>query len=222
MRADEREQPLLPLGALRADLGEARRDHAERLDPARERLLGRSEDVLSGEADDGEVDGLGQLLERSEAADAADGLAVAVDRVGGALEVGGEDVAEQLAADRPSPVRRADDGQRARLEERPQRGGDGAVVALVHARPERLGRGDRERDLDLAAVELARDVEARVPEDREHRAVLGQHLGDEALDPGRRARAGELLEQPRADPAPLMLVRDRERHLGAPLGRAAA
>ena len=217
VRADELEQPRLPLGALRADLGEARRDHAERLDPERERLLGRPEDVLSGEADHDEIDDLGQLRERSEAADAADGLAVAVDRVGRALEVGGEDVAKQLAADRPSPVRRADDRQRARLEERPQRGGHGAVIALVHTRPERLRRGDRKRDLDRAAVELACGVEARVPEDREHRGVLGQHLGDEALDPGGRGSQGELLEEPGADPAPLMIVRDRERHLGAPL-----
>ena len=52
--------------------------------------------------------------------------------------------------------------------------GDAVAVAL--------GRRDREADLDLAAVELARDVEAGVAEDDEHLAVLGQHLGDELLD----------------------------------------
>ena len=102
----------------------------------------------------------------------------------------------------------------ARLEERLERGGDGDVVALVDALLVARGRRDREAHLDLAALELARDLEAGVGEDREHRPVLGQHLGDEALDPGARPRRGELLEQARADAAALQLVGDGEGHLG--------
>ena len=40
-----------------------------------------------------------------------------------------------------------------------------------------------------------------------------QHLGDEALDPDRRCAGGEPLQQPRADPSPLLVVGDRERRL---------
>ena len=44
-------------------------------------------------------------------------------------------------------------------------------------------------------------------------AVVRQHLGDEPLDPDRGGAAGELLEQPRPDPAPLVGVSHRERRL---------
>ena len=84
------------------------------------------------------------------------------------------------------------------------------MVALVDAGAKGLGRRDREAHLDLAALELANGFEAGVAEDSEHRRVVGQHLGDEALDPGGGRALGELLEQPRPDPAPLELVGDRE------------
>ena len=44
--------------------------------------------------------------------------------------------------------------------------------------------------------------------------VLGEHLGDEALDAGLGGARRELLEQPRRRAASLELVRDRERDLG--------
>ena len=146
VRADERpaaracrSAPSAPISAKPAEITHSARD-AER-----ERLLGRSEDVLSWEADHGEIDDLGHLLDRSEATDAADGLAVAVDRVGRALEVGGQDIAKQLSTDRAlAGATRRRPPATARLEERPQRGGRRRVVALVHARAERLRHGDRE------------------------------------------------------------------------------
>ena len=56
----------------------------------------------------------------------------------------------------------------------------------------------------------ARDREARVAEDVEHRGVVVQHLRDELLDPGLRGPGRELLEQARPDSAPLELVADGE------------
>ena len=100
VRADEREQPLLALGALAPDLGEARRDDDERADALAERLLGGFEHGRGRQRDHGEVDGVGDLLDRAVGAHARDRLAVAVDRVRRAGEVALEDVAEELAADR--------------------------------------------------------------------------------------------------------------------------
>ena len=112
-----------------------------------------------------------------------DGLTRAVDGIRGAGEPAGEDVAEQLAADRAAPCRGADHGDGPRLEERAQRRGHRDVVALVDSRPVALGCLDREPHLDHAALEGARRHEAGVREHREHRVVLRQHLGDERSMP---------------------------------------
>ena len=56
-------------------------------------------------------------------------------------------------------------------------------------------------------------LEARVLDDSQHPCVVGHHLGDEALDPDRRRTLRQLLEHPRADAAPLVVVGDRERRL---------
>ncbi len=88
------------------------------------------------------------------------------------------------------------------------------VVAGRHLLPVAACRRDREADLDLAAFAGARDREAGVAEDVDHRVVLVQHLGHELLDPGVRRLGCELLEQPGADPAALVVVADREGDLG--------
>ena len=214
MLADEREQAVLPLRPLAARLGEAGRDDDERTHAGRERFLRRVEHLLSRHADDGEVDRLRDLPHRAVAVDAGDGVALPVHRVHRAGEVAGEDVAEQLAADRAAAPRRADDRDRPRPEERLERGPHGDVVALGHVLAIRVGRRDREPDLELAALAGARDREACVTEDAEHRVVVVQHLGHELLDPGPGRPGRELLEQARADPAPLELVADGERDLG--------
>ena len=54
--ADEREQPLLPLASLRADLGEAGGDDAERAHALRSASSAASSTRAAGNADDGEVD----------------------------------------------------------------------------------------------------------------------------------------------------------------------
>src|SRR3954452_13112124 len=117
MLADEREQPLLPLGSLAARLGAAGGDDHQGADAGRERLLCGIEHELSRQADDGEVDRLRDLPHRAVTVDAGDGLALAVDRVRRAGEVAGEDIAEELSADRTPALRGPDDGDGARQEE---------------------------------------------------------------------------------------------------------
>ena len=85
------------------------------------------------------------------------------------------------------------------------------MVALVDPLAVALCRGDRELHLELAAFELARELETGRLEDAQHVAVVRQHLRDEALDSLLGGTGGELLEQPRADPAALVVVGDRER-----------
>src|SRR5207237_1629654 len=141
--AHETEQPLLALDPLGPGLGEAGGDDAERLRARRERRLGGVEDVLAREADHREVDLVRDLADRRVRSDAGNRLAGAVDRVRGAGEVAAQDVAKELAADRPAPRRRTEDGDGMRLEERPERGGDGDVVAQVDTLAVGLGRRDR-------------------------------------------------------------------------------
>ena len=100
-------------------------------------------------------------------------------------------------------------------EEGRQRGGDGQVVAEVDLLEVARRRIDRQRHLGDAALELALELEARALEDAQHRAVVGQHLGQEAADADPAGLLGELLEQPRADALALELVGDREGDLGA-------
>src|SRR5207247_1353286 len=119
VRADEREQALLPLAALGAGLGEAGRDDAPRPDPLPER-------------------------------------------------------------------------------------GHRDVVPLLDPRAEALRGGDREAQLDLAAAQLAHDLESCVAEDAERRTVVGHHVRDEALDPRLAGAGGELLEEPGSNPPALL------------------
>ena len=119
--------------ALRAELGEAGRDDAQRLDALAQRLLGGRDDAFAGQADQGEIDVVRDLGDRRVSAHACDRLGLQVDRVGGAAEVRAQDVAEQLASDRAPALRGAEHGDRARGEERLQRGGGGDVVAALDA-----------------------------------------------------------------------------------------
>jgi len=71
-----------------------------------------------------------------------------------------------------------------------------------------------EADLDLAATEVTRDVEAGVGEDAEHGAIPREDFRDEALDTGCTGAYRQLLQKACADAATLQLVGDREGDLG--------
>src|SRR5437764_12929835 len=90
-----------------------------------------------------------------------------------------------------------------RPEERLERSAHRDVVARSDVFLVRACRRDREPDLDLAAVGDARDVEARIAEDADHRVIVVQHLGDELLDARLGRARGKLLEEASADSAPL-------------------
>ena len=182
--------------------------------PLRSASSAAASTLLAGQADDAQVDVVGDLLDGAVGPDAGHGLALAVDGVRGAGEAAGEHVAEQLAADGAAAGRGADDGDGGRLEEGAQGGGDGDVVALVDALPVALGGREREAHLVDAALEGAGGAEADVLEDPEHGGVLGQHLGDEGVDAVLGGPGGELLEQAGADAVALIVVGDRERRLG--------
>ena len=93
---------------------------------------------------------------RAVAVDTGNGVAFPVHGVRGAGEVAGEDVAEELAADRAAALRSADDGDGARPEERLERGPDSDMVAFGHVLAIRVGGHDRQPDLELAAPTGAR------------------------------------------------------------------
>ena len=210
MRPHELEEAVLPRCTLAPDLGEPGRDHHERLDAGLECLLGRFENGAPRQRHNRDVDLVGNLGYRAVPPHTSHGLSVSIHRVGSARKVPGEDVPEQLAAYRASSPGGADHGHAPRLEERAQRRGHGGVVALLDPLAIPLGRGDRELHLELAALELARQLEAGGLEDAEHVAIVRHHLRDEALDTDLRRPVGEALEEPCPDSTPLMGVGDRE------------
>ncbi len=193
VRANEREQPLLPLDALAADLGEAGRDDDERAHaaraarpPPRRARARRAREITARST------GSRDLGDGAVAADARDRLALAVDRIRGAAEVAREHVAEELAADRAAPRRGARSPPRSRGSKNGRSEARTAdVVALLDAALVALRRGERE-----LAPRPRRSSSSRVssnPAPRRRRAsprFSRQHLGDEPLDAGRgRARA---------------------------------
>ena len=95
-----------------------------------------------------------------------------------------------------------------------QRPVDGGVVAAVDGVQEAVTGRDPQPHEDLARLERALDVVARVGEHLQHRVVVGHHVGHERLDALLGGGLRELLDQPRADVQPLELGRHGERRLG--------
>ena len=114
----------------------------------------------------------------------------------------------------PAPARGADHGDAPRLEERAERGDDGDVVALVDPR-RRPSVGAIGKRSSISPPSSSRTSSKPASAKTTSSALFSaHHLGDEARDAGSPARGRELLEQARADPAPLLVVGDGERHLG--------
>ena len=133
MRSDELQQALLALTALLPGLGEACRDDAKRAHTVAERVGRRVEHAIGRQADDRELDRVGDLADRRVGTHAGDRLTSQIDGECGARKVGVEDVAKELAPDRATLARCADDGHCPRREERTQRGDDGGVIPLLDA-----------------------------------------------------------------------------------------
>ena len=141
--------------------------------PLRERLVRGPEHRRARERDHREIDGVGDLVDRSVGSHTGDRLPVAVHGVRRTGEVTFQDVAEELAADRAPPLRGTDHGDGPRLEERPQGGDDRLVVPGLDTLAVPLGRSDRELHLELATLQRAGQLEAGRLEDADHGAVVG-------------------------------------------------
>ncbi len=85
----------------------------------------------------------------------------------------------------------------------------------VAVEPLGVGSGQGERQLDDAVGELLLHRQAGVGEDPLHRVVVRQRLGFERGQVVLPAGRHQVFEQERGDAAPVHVVRDRERHLGA-------
>ena len=145
-------------------------------------------------ADDGQVDGLRDLRDGARTPRRRRRRPVAVDGVGGAAN----SAARMLRKSSPPIEPRRGDAPSTATLAGAKNGRSDATTATWSRSSTRaryaLGRRDREPDLDRPALEPACQLEARGLEDPEHRAVLGQHLGHEALDAAAAAA-------PRAAPA---------------------
>jgi hypothetical protein len=89
------------------------------------------------------------------------------------------------------------------------------VIAPVDLVAISLCGGDPKLHLHSGSIEPPHGLEARLGEDTQHGRVLGQDLGDEALDALIGRERGEPLEHAGADPAPLKRIRDDECDLGS-------
>ena len=87
------------------------------------------------------------------------------------------------------------------------------MIAPFHLVAIGLRGGDPKLHLNGGTLEPPHRFEASFGEDTQHGRVLGQDLGDEALDAGLAREPGEPLEHARADPAALKLIGDDERDL---------
>ncbi len=213
-RADLLEKPLLAGASFLAELAVSGRDHNHCADAFGHAVVDDLFDQARRHGDDGQVD---VVLDRGDGRDAADAVhdvRARIDRVELAGESGRAQVVEDLVAELTGTSAGADHRDRPRLEHRLHRGVRALLRALGGEVVERNGRRDGERNVDRAAIAAALHVESGAGEHVEHPLVLGEHLGLEALDVVGTRDCGQLLEQVRADAAALLVVRDRERHLG--------
>ena len=114
----------------------------------------------------------------------------------------------------PGPIAGADDGDRARQQEPGHRPGVGTLLAPLDGVEELLGVVEREVEVDDAALEAPLDRPAGAAEHRQHRPVVGEHLGGEAVDAVGAGDRREVLEQQRGDALALVLVVDHEGGVG--------
>ena len=214
MGAGEVEHGALEDGALGAHLLEAGRDHDRGRDPGGGRVAQGVEDARGRHGDDGQVDPVGQVGEPRARRDPGHDVTARVDHVQRAGVPARQDGAQDGGADAGAVPAYAGHGDAARVEQGRERPGLGAALAGIGGRDgARRGR-DAHLDADASRPRLAGDLEAGVEEDAEHRAVLGEHLGDEAADPQVAAGGREVLQEQAAEAASVLLLVDQEGDLG--------
>ena len=114
----------------------------------------------------------------------------------------------------PVVVAGADDGDGPRQQQPGDGPGVGALLAPLDGVEELLGLLEGEVEVDDAAVEVPLDRPPGPAEHRQHRPVVGQHLGREAGDAVGAGDRRQVLEQERGDALALVGVVDLERGVG--------
>ena len=172
-----RSAPSLPTSAKPAEMT------TQCADALAERLLGRLQHGVGGQRDDREIDVVRDLLDRGVPPHARDRLAVPVHGVGRAGEVAGRGCSGRARL-RSSP---AAGKRRCTATLRGSKNGRSEAVTAVWSRSSTRSRkcsvgAIGNCDLDLAAFQLASELEPGRLEDAEHVSVVREHLGDEAFD----------------------------------------
>ena len=133
-----------------------------------------------------------------------------VDRSGRARR----DVSPQRLTDGVGAVRCTDDGDRSGQQQPRHRSRIGALLAAVDRVEELLGLVEREVEVDDPALEVALDRPTGAAEHRQHRSVVGEHLGGEPLDAVAAGDRREVLEEQGGDALALVMVVDHEGGVG--------
>ena len=214
------EQIALEPGAVGPRFREARRDHDEGPDALLRALLRDLDHGTRRNRDDGELDLVGDLGDARIRPHRLHDVARRVDGVHRTVEVGLEQVVKDLAADRPSRARGADDGHRPGGEEAPHRGTGRQAVAMLEALDRLGGEGGRHLDSDRARLRGDLERQAALAEYLDHPVVLGHDLSDEGRYPVLLGDLGEMGEQQRPEAPSLHLVGDREGDLRLASGLA--
>jgi hypothetical protein len=196
-------------------LGEPGADDDERLHAFRDALVDNARDARGGHHDDGQVDLERHRRHRPIRRDAVDRRRVRMHGHERPAESGLAEVPQDLGSDSSALAVRTDDRDDARLEERPHGGRSSEPRPLRRALRVLRRRLERQRHVEHAVLQLLGDREPRIEEDVHHAPVLTEHVGVEGRQPVVAADLGQPLQHARADAAPLLGVRDRERHLGA-------
>ncbi len=196
------------------DLTEAGGQHDETANPLPCTLLDDFDHLTRGHRDHSEVDVVGHVEHRRPCAHARHTVRGGVHRIDRTVEPVRDQVAKHLVTDGAATLSGADHGDRVRREQPRDRPRLRHMLTLMHRLERRVGLEDAHLDFDDAVGELALGCEAGALEDREHLAVLGQHLRGEPGDAVRPSDHCEVLEQHGRDSPALMLVVDGERDLG--------
>jgi hypothetical protein len=127
----------------------------------------------------------------------------------------GDQVVEDLRPDPAALAVGADDRHAARFEEGLHRRRRGSPRPRRGPGFEDRRDGEGEHHAGNAALDHTGHGEARVAKHVQHPPVRAEHVGIERPDAFRAGQAGQVLEQPGADPMSLQRVGDRERDLRA-------
>ena len=192
----------------------ARGNHDQAADPLRPALAHNLGHALSRHRQQCQIDWAGHVGHDAIRPQTCDGVALPIDRIDDTGELPGKEIADDVVARRARFAARLDDGDRRGPENVIDRAHCcGPFTLLDSLDVLRLSR-ELQRHPDYARVEKSMLVKPRRTEDAHHPVVVGEDIGHEPPDLACDRRRGEMLEQHRAKPPPLVVVPHDERDLG--------